>query len=166
MRSPGDSSFPAISEPPTKMVPSTMPAGTGRLWVLPHCGSRPPPWVLPPVGPLTIESQVGEPLEGGDAQPQPLAQLARALRLGAVQPVGGGVTAPQPARAPPAPCHHCRTPPHPHPACWSSMAKARTVRTFPSTSSATPVALATCTERDEGHGEGSRWDRAAPGGRG
>lgn len=101
MRSPGDSSFPAISEPPTKMVPSTMPAGTGRLWVLPHCGSRPPPWVLPPVGPLTIESQVGEPLEGGDAQPQPLAQLARALRLGAVQPVGGGVTAPRPARAPP-----------------------------------------------------------------
>lgn len=43
MRSPGESSFPAISEPPTKMVPSTMPAGMGRLWVLPPCGSCHPP---------------------------------------------------------------------------------------------------------------------------
>lgn len=43
------------------------------------------------------------------------------------------------------------------------MAKARTVRTFPSTSSATPVALATCAERDEGHGRGQPAGQGGPG---
>lgn len=92
---------PPSASRPRRWSPARCLRARGACGSCPTVGPDPPPWVLPPVGPLTIERQVGEPLEGGDAQPQPLAQLARALRLGAVQPVGGGVTAPRPARAPP-----------------------------------------------------------------
>lgn len=84
MRSPGDSSFPAISEPPTKMVPSTMPAGTGRLWVLPHCGSRPPPrGSCPPWGHSPLSARLESPWKA--AMPSPSRWLSWLERSASAQ---------------------------------------------------------------------------------
>lgn len=137
-----------------KVAPGSIPQpcqvpGPWHHQILPHSTAR-----CCPKASLTIESQVGEPLEGRDAQPQALAQLAGTLHLGAVQPAGSNEVTSRTLPSPSAPARPLQTVPFtPHPACCSSMAKARTVRTLPSTSSATPVALATCGggHRQEAH---------------
>lgn len=148
MRSPGESSSPAIREPPTKMVPRTIPVGR-RVEVGPGGGPAPQHHrVLPHGTHSPLSARLESPWKA--AMPIPSRSFSQPARSTSAQyslRAGTGLTPPQPPATP----TRGEPPLPPYPACWSSMAKARTVRTFPSTSSATPVALATCGDRD---GEG------------
>lgn len=118
----------------------------GAALVPPWCSPVSPPWH--DLGPLTVEGDVRKALEQGNASAQLLCLCAAPLQLCSVVSGervqaeaqdevrrGAGPGSPVPSRAPA---------PWTYSSSRCSMAKARTVRTLPRASSATPVALATC----------------------
>lgn len=127
---------------------------------------------------LTVEGDTGEPLEQGDASAQLLCLRAGPPQLCSIASVTEAEPSPQEAgrlgrgvggdasgEAAPLPPLWAPPPPGTHSSSRCSMAKARTVRTLPRASSATPVALATCGEsRSQGAGmETRRGDRGVQG---
>lgn len=157
MRSPGESSSPAIREPPTKMVPRTMPVGWGQSWDLKGTRRRgiwrrscpreshPIATEVPLRGPRSpLSARLESPWKA--AMPSPSCSLRCPARSTSAENSLGQGWVGVPASTPP-------TSPSPlpssYPACCSSMAKARTVRTLPRASSATTVALATCRGRGD-----------------